>query len=526
MRPDHGCGPRWPARWLAAAMLLLVGGCASPADWAEAADDGRLDVVATTGMIGDILENIGGDAIDLHTLVPPGADPHNYELGLRDVRDIVYADAAFSNYAMLEEHSLIRTLDANLSEDALNIGLAEAATKYDANVIPMVENVNLDTIWLGMRVRGTGTQFGADRSSEVSIRATDWTGPAGSSLHGFLTEAFGRPDSYFDSSDGMDPENDKASLPANAHTHLSWAFSKPGTYTLDLEAVVKAREDSQEQTVAKQRFTFVVGQDPRQLQEFADWDVLDEGHADLTADLDKRKMYVFADEEGGGDQSQVELPADSTVIGVTNNAWQEIPAGPQFRFLGRHGTQTYLLAQAVLGKHVHGEIDPHLWHDAKNGIAYAEVVRDTLIEADPDRRGEYESRTKTYIAELERLDDYMRTTIGSIPESQRHLVTTHDAFGYLGDAYGVRIAGFVTPNPAVEPSVTDRIRLGDTIRNLRVPAVFLEPNLRSRSSTLEEVAKDAGIDVCAIYGDSFDREVDSYIEMMRFNADSLKECLT
>ncbi len=39
--------------------------------------------------------------------------------------------------------------------------------KYAAEVIPLVENVNLDTIWLGLRARGEGEQYGADRASDV-----------------------------------------------------------------------------------------------------------------------------------------------------------------------------------------------------------------------------------------------------------------------------------------------------------------------------------------------------------------------
>ena len=59
-----------------------------------------------------------------------------------------------------------------------------------------------------------------------------------------------------------------------------------------------------------------------------------------------------------------------------------------------------------------------------------------------------------------------------------------------------------------------------------MPAVFLEPNLVSRSSTLVEVAKEQGVQVCPIYGDAFTKEVHTYINMMRFNARSLRDCLT
>ena len=71
----------------------------------------------------------------------------------------------------------------------------------------------------------------------------------------------------------------------------------------------------------------------------------------------------------------------------------------------------------------------------------------------------------------------------------------------------LEIAGFVTPNPAVEPSLADRRKLTETIRNLQVPAVFLEPNLAARSSTLTEVGEEQGVRVCPIYGDTFDGNV-------------------
>lgn len=182
--------------------------------------------------------------------------------------------------------------------------------------------------------------------------------------------------------------------------------------------------------------------------------------------------------------------------------------------------------QAVLGRHVHGEIDPHLWQNVRNAIAYVELIRDTLIGVDPAGAAEYRANAVAYIAELEALDVYVRDTIAAIPPANRRLVTTHDAFGYLGAAYDVDISGFVTPNPATEPSLVDRRRLSETIRNLGIPAVFLEPNLAARASTLTELAREQGVRVCRIYGDTFDQTVTSYVAMMRFNADSLHDCLT
>ena len=119
----------------------------------------------------------------------------------------------------------------------------------------------------------------------------------------------------------------------------------------------------------------------------------------------------------------------------------------------------------------------------------------------------------------------MRERIDSIPESHRELVTTHDAYGYLAHAYGLKIAGFVAPNPAGEPSLADRRRLSATLDGLKVPAVFLEPNAQRASTVLTDAARQHGIEVCPILGDAFTPEITTYIEMMRANADSLATCL-
>lgn len=506
----------------AAALVAGLSGCAGQPGLS--AGDDRLQIVATTGILKDIVENVGGERVRVTSLVPDNADPHTYEPTLRDVRNVVYADVAFSNYMLLEEHSIIKTLDANLRDGVPNISLAEGAVKYAAEIIPLIENVSLDTVWLGLRAGGDADAHGANRSSDVLVSATAMTGPG--NVFGYLTGTFGDTEVYFDSSDEFDASDgyrhDTAILPTDAHTHMSWVFTEPGLYTLTLAARLQVDSESKPVPLGESTFTFAVGVNPGAA---AGVTVLDQGHADLTVDLDTAEIYARYDPEGGGEGTQTVLRAQDVVINVPSKAIAEIPAGPQFSFLGRAGEQIYQLPQAVLGKHVHGEIDPHLWHNVRNVMAYAELMRDTLISADPDGAKEYRQNTETYLAQLDELDAYMHTEIAQIPAENRQLVTTHDAFAYLAEAYGLDIAGFVTPNPATEPSLADRRKLSETIRNLRVPAVFLEPNLVSRASTLAEVAQEESIEVCPIYGDTFDDQVSSYLEMMRFNADSLRDCL-
>lgn len=509
---------------VAAGAALLAGCSAKPA---LSADSDRPQVVTTTGILRDLVHRVGGDRVDVASIVPDGADPHTYEPTLRDARNVVYADVAFSNYALLEEHNIIKTLDANLRDGAVSVSLAEEAVKYAAEIIPLVENVNLDTVWLGLRAQGDGARYGATRASQVLLSATGVTGPG--PVYAYLTGTFGDTDVYFDSADGFDAatgyRDDTMTLPADAHTHLSWAFTEPGVYTITLRARLQVDDTSRPIDLDTATYTFAVGVNPADAG-VPDAVVLDQGHADLTANLDDGRLEVRYDPEGGGEHTQHAYRPDQVVIDVPAKALAEVPAGSQFAFLGRAGTRLYQLPQAVLGKHVHGEIDPHLWQDARNGMAYVQLIRDTLIGADPAGARDYRANASAYLAELEATDDYVRETIAQIPERDRYLVTTHDAFGYLAHAYDVQVAGFVTPNPAAEPSLADRRKLTETIRTLRVPAVFLEPNLAARSSTLTEVAAEQGIRVCPIYGDAFDDRVTSYVQLLRFNADSLRECLT
>lgn len=506
--------------------VLAVSGCAAPVVLSDS--DARVQVVTTTGILADLVRNVGGDQVVVDPLVPDDADPHGYEPTLRDVRNVVYADVAFSNYLLLEAQSVVKTLDANLRDGVPHIALAEGATKYAAEIIPLVEDASLDTLWLGMRVRGAGKGYGANRSSDVLLSAVDVTGPG--DLVAYLTGSFGAPEFYVNSIDGFDPsdgfKDDTAVLPPDAHTHMSWAFTEPGVYRLTIAARLAVSQGTKPVDLGRQTFTFAVGVDPNTVDGMAGGAVLGSGHADVAVDVETNRLYLYADPEGGGVASQREFDPATTVIEVPNKALKEVPAGRGFRFLGRPGERVYQLPQAVLGRHVHGEIDPHLWHDVGNAQSYVELIRDTLIGVDPAGAATYRRNADAYLAELVALDTYVSDTIASIPAANRYLVTTHHAFAYLAHAYDIEVAGFVTPNPAVEPSLADRRKLTETIRNLRVRAVFLEPNLRARSSTLVEVAKEQGVRVCPIYGDAFDRTVDTYARMMRFNADSLKECLT
>ena len=240
-----------------------VGGCAPQSD----ASSHRLSIVATTGILADFARNVGGDYVDVHQLIPNGADPHSWELSLRGIRDIAYADIAVTNYLMLEDHSVIRALDANLPKDALSLSLAEESAKFGGTLIPLVEDRSLDTPWLGMRVYGDGSQIGAKRSSQVELSVTGVEGPGHACA--YITTSFGSPEIAFASRDGVDSgnhwETDTSILPVGAHQHMSWVFTQPGIYTLHLRARVRVTPDAEPIELPPSHVTFAVGIDSEEV---------------------------------------------------------------------------------------------------------------------------------------------------------------------------------------------------------------------------------------------------------------------
>lgn len=562
------------------ATVLMMTGCTSTQ---QSQDSGKLKVIATTAIIADFVKNVAKDKAEVIQLVPTGADPHSYEPSIRQLRDITTANIAFSNYLLLEEHAIVKMLDSNLPAKAKNVAIAESAIPKGMQTIHLIEDRNLDTIWLGLRVKGSGenllseTKSNTDeqqlqnktRASQVYISLKKLKGPG--QMYGYLNQSFEQPDIYFDSTRIGDGE--KATLPTDAHTHMSWAFTKAGIYHATFKASYKSA-DGKTVPVGQATYTFAVGVDAH--KKYPNAVICDRNHADITVDLDDKKLsFAIAESEGSnvhkhdttvesseesaeqhtdeqvhddtdedqnqyehqnhdehseqhhshGDHSDVQYAPEQVVIEVPNKAITQIPAEQDYRFLGRAGTQIYLLPQAVLGKHVHGDIDPHLWLDVSNSLYYVDVIAENLQKLDPKNASYYAENAKVYKEKLRKLDVQIQKGIASIDPQNRYLVTTHDSFGYFANKYGLKVAGFVTPNPSTQPSVAQRKKLTQTIHNLKVKAVFLEPNLITKSSVLNQIATEQNVKVCPIWSDSFTDGVQSYEQMMRANLKSLEKCL-
>lgn len=179
-----------------------------------------------------------------------------------------------------------------------------------------------------------------------------------------------------------------------------------------------------------------------------------------------------------------------------------------------------------------GKFDPHVWFDVPLWSSAVQVIADTYAEVDPAGASGYEERADAYAAELEALDAEVRETLAGIPEDQRVLVTSHDAFGYFGEEYGFEVAPIQGTSTATEATTADIDRVSDLIAERGLSAVFIESSVSPQ--TIEAVLESAErkgqkADVAAeLFGDAAgDAGTDegTYIGMVRANANAIAEGL-
>jgi zinc/manganese transport system substrate-binding protein len=178
--------------------------------------------------------------------------------------------------------------------------------------------------------------------------------------------------------------------------------------------------------------------------------------------------------------------------------------------------------------HDHGSVDPHAWQSIHNAKIYVANIRDALIAADPAGKASYEANALAYLAELDAVDAEIRKAIETIPAARRKIITSHDAFGYFGQAYGLQ---FIAPrgvSTEAEVSAKGVARIIRQIKKDKIPAIFIEnisdPRIVKRISD-ETGAKMGG----TLFSDALSDDkgtAATYIDMMRQNVKALSSALT
>ncbi|MSP00507.1 MAG: metal ABC transporter substrate-binding protein [Acetobacteraceae bacterium] len=163
--------------------------------------------------------------------------------------------------------------------------------------------------------------------------------------------------------------------------------------------------------------------------------------------------------------------------------------------------------------------DPHAWQNPRHGILYARNIAEGLATADPDHAEAYRANAVRFVAEIEKLDAWISAQFAPIPQAARRIVTTHDAFGYYGDRYGIDFLAAEGIATDAEPSAKAIAALVAQIRREKVRTVFLENMTDPRLAKM--LARETGATLSGpLYSDSLSKPggpAPDYLAMLRHN---------
>lgn len=169
-----------------------------------------------------------------------------------------------------------------------------------------------------------------------------------------------------------------------------------------------------------------------------------------------------------------------------------------------------------------GTVDPHFWLDPTRLADVGDALADRLAELDPDNAASYEENAAALRADLEALDGEFQEALADC--SVDTLVTSHDAFGYLGDRYGFDVVGISGLEPSEEPSAAELAEITDVVQERGVTTIFTETLIDP--AVAETVAAEAGVETAVLdplEGLTDESAGSDYLEVMRANLETLQQ---
>ena len=176
---------------------------------------------------------------------------------------------------------------------------------------------------------------------------------------------------------------------------------------------------------------------------------------------------------------------------------------------------------------VDGSTDPHAWNSLSNGVVYVNNIASTLSEKMPTKADMIEANRAAYVDKLLALDIATKATLANLPANKRTVVTAHDAFGYLADAYGMIFLAPVGIDTDAEPSAQELAVLIDQLKADGAAALFVE-NITS-PALVQQLADETGLTIGGrLFSDALSERggpATSYLAMFEYNLETLLTAL-
>jgi zinc/manganese transport system substrate-binding protein len=171
--------------------------------------------------------------------------------------------------------------------------------------------------------------------------------------------------------------------------------------------------------------------------------------------------------------------------------------------------------------------DPHAWQSLANGKLYVANIRDGLIAVDPDGKATYEANANTYLDAIAKEETDVKAALAALPRERRKIITSHDAFGYFGAAYGLEVIAPEGVSTESEASAQDVAKIIRQIKAEKIPAVFIENITDHR--LLDQIASETNAKIGGtLYTDALsppDGPAGTYLDMFRNNIETLTAAL-
>ena len=188
---------------------------------------------------------------------------------------------------------------------------------------------------------------------------------------------------------------------------------------------------------------------------------------------------------------------------------------------------------ALLADETNPEIyDPHIWFDVELWKQVVTHIAEQLSVFDPEHSEDYGNNLKAYLVELDELDSYMKQRVSELDETQRVLVTAHDAFRYFGKAFGFEVKGLQGISTDAEAGTADVSNLAQFIADQQIKAIFVESSVPPKNiEALQAAVKARGFEVeigGELYSDSLGDATsgnDTYIRTCKANIDTIVDAL-
>ena len=459
-------------------VCLLIGILLLPAFFATA-QDGKLQVVASHGILADVASNVAGDHAQVSTLIPVGSDPHAYIPTPGDLISVAEADLVLLNGVGYEES----LLDAIMSAG---------------------EEVHTLSVSTCVEIR----PFGASMSHGAHGHDDDHADDDHDDEHADDHDDDHADDDHDDDHADDDHDDDHADDHDDEHAD-------------DDHDDEHADDDHDDEHADDHDDDHADDHDDDHADDHDDDhadDDHDDDHADDHADHDHADDE---DHEGLCDHHAEEV---AQLIGADHEQ-------AHFVTLGREQDIDCHEAHHESEGHHHdaGACDPHLWMDPHNVIFWALIIRDSLSELDPDHAASYAANAHSYAMELVALHaDFIMPALEDLPEEMRVLIASHESLGYLATTYEFELVSSLLAGmgTAVEPSARDIAGLIDQIREEGVTAIFGDTQVSE--SVMQTIANDAGVQLFGLYADTLseaDGPAATYLDYMRYNMTTIVDAL-